>query len=171
MSALPISAHGGVAKEKPRQATSERALARGGVFVKQIRLSKGLYALVDDDDFDWLNQWTWYASQESRGTKFYAIRREKVDGKWVKIRMHVAIWVRHNGPVPDGHVIDHVNHFSLDNRKFQEGYVYSSVIKIGPQLEAITQAENMRRSPGWKKKGQKLTKPKKASQMVDNLEG
>ncbi len=121
--------------------------------MKQIRLSKGLYALVDDEDFDWLNQWSWYASHESRGTKWYAVRREK--GK--KIRMHVAIWEHHNGPVPKGLVIDHVNHFSLDNRKFQadgnDGFM--GVITPEPQLEAITQTENMRRSPGFKQKGKK----------------
>jgi hypothetical protein len=120
--------------------------------LKQIRLSKGLYALVDDDDFEWLSQWSWYASHESRGTKWYAIRREK----GVKIRMHVAIWVRHNGPVPKKLVIDHVNHNSLDNRKYVAECDPSQVrINVKPQLEAITQVENMRRSPGFKQKGQK----------------
>ena len=111
--------------------------------MKQIRLTKGLYALVDDEDYDWLMQWAWYASNESRGTKWYAIRREK--GR--KIRMHVAIFERHYGPAPKGRVIDHVNHNSLDNRKLIDNGVY--------QLEAVTQAENMRRSPGWKKRGVK----------------
>lgn len=149
--------------------------------LQQIRLSKGLYALVDSEDYDWLMQWTWYASNESRGTKWYAIRRE--NGK--KIRMHVAVWVRHNGPVPKGLVIDHVNHNSLDNRKFisekfDEAALEAKIADVAydlkrcfyfssgarwyhginnenkkPQLEAITQVENMKRSPGFKQKGQK----------------
>lgn len=130
--------------------------------MKQIRLTKGLYALVDDDDFEWLSQWNWHASNESRGTKWYAIRREN----GVKIRMHVAIWTKHNGPVPNGHVIDHVNHNSLDNRKHDIKFTYSEIdgcilpeariVSRICQLEAVTQAENMRRSPGWKRKGQKV---------------
>lgn len=116
--------------------------------MKQIRLSKGLYALVSEQDFDFLNQWTWYASNESRGTKWYAIRREK----GVKIRMHRVIAERRMNEnrylqsmtIPDGHVVDHVNHNSLDNRR--------------ENLEVITQVENMKRSPGWKKKGMRLEK-------------
>jgi hypothetical protein len=115
---------------------------RQGV-MRQIRLSKGLYALVDGDDFWWLMQWTWCASHESRGSKWYAIRFEIIDGKRTKIRMHRAIIERHHKlKVPVGHVVDHVNHNSLDNRK--------------QNLEVITQTENMRRSPGWKKRGQKV---------------
>lgn len=117
---------------------------------QQIRLSKGLYALVSAEDFDYLNQWSWYASNESRGTKWYAIRREN----GVKIRMHRVVAERRiaqgltnaatigMSTIPEGFVVDHINHNSLDNRR--------------ENLEVITQAENMKRSPGWKKKGMKL---------------
>lgn len=127
--------------------------------MKQIRLSKGLYALVNDEDYDYLNQWKWSASLESRGTKYYAVRKETRDGKRVKLRMHVEV-VKHRGiEIPPGHVVDHVNHNSLDNRfAILERdrcalYGWTAV----PQLEVITQAENMRRSVGWKKKGIKCS--------------
>lgn len=106
--------------------------------MKQIRLTKGLYALVDDADYAFLSQWTWCASHESRGTKWYAIRKE--NGK--KIRMHRVIAERKYGPIPEGMVVDHTNHNSLDNRS--------------RNLEICTQSENMKRSCGWKKKGIKL---------------
>ena len=32
------------------------------------------------------------------------------------IMEHVYIWEQHNGPVPDGHDIHHINHNKLDNR-------------------------------------------------------
>ena len=101
--------------------------------MKQIRLSKGLYTLVDDEDYDYLMQWIWYASNESRGTKWYAIRREA----GVKIRMHRVI-IERGEVIPSGMVVDHVNHNSLDNRR--------------ENLEVITQRENMKRSPGWKQR-------------------
>lgn len=107
--------------------------------MKQIRLTKGLYALVDDADYGWLSQWTWCASHESRGTKWYAVRRG-ADGK--KIRMHRAIAEKHYGAIPEGMVVDHTNHNSLDNQS--------------ANLEICTQTENMKRSCGWKKKGMKL---------------
>ena len=41
--------------------------------MKTIELSQGRFALVDDKDFHWLNQWEWSAIR-GRNT-FYAIRR------------------------------------------------------------------------------------------------
>lgn len=110
--------------------------------VRQLRLTQGLYALVDARDFEYLNQWNWHASQESRKTKWYAIRWEFVNGKRVKVRMHRQVIERHHGPIAEGLVVDHTNHNSLDNRLIN--------------LEAISQPENMRRSPGWKRKGVRL---------------
>ena len=115
--------------------------------MKQIRLTKGLYALVNDRDYEWLMQWKWYAEIAGRGTKFYAARRE---GK-LKIKMHRAIVERHGVVVPPGFVVDHVNHNSLDNRLYVGGIGLESKL----QLEVITQAENMRRSPNFRKKGEK----------------
>lgn len=97
-----------------------------------------MVALVSDEDFDRLNQHKWYASKESRGTKHYAIRKVRREGKQAKIRMHrevLGLPIKYDG----GLVGDHLNHDGLDNRR--------------ENLEAITQEENMRRSNGWKKKG------------------
>jgi len=117
--------------------------------MKQIRLSKGLYALVNDEDYEWLMQWCWYASSESRGTKWYAIRWETKNGKRVKIRMHRAIVWKRGIVIPSGYVVDHINHNSLDNR---------FTINDKQQLEVITQEENMKRSPGWKQKNKTYKK-------------
>lgn len=40
--------------------------------MKIIWLTKGQFTLVDDADFEWLNQWKWYASNKI--TTFYAQR-------------------------------------------------------------------------------------------------
>lgn len=106
--------------------------------MKEIKLTKGYVALVSDEDFERVNAFKWCASIESRGTKVYAIRRKMINGKRVKIRMSHFVLDVPPGTLPLGTVIDHKNHDGLDNRR--------------ENLEIISQTENMRRSPGWKKK-------------------
>ena len=77
---------------------------------KEIQLTQGQTALVDDDDFDTLNQFKWIA-QRSRST-FYANQCLKVNGKWTAISMHRAIL----SPLPDEET-DHINGNGLDNRR------------------------------------------------------
>ena len=71
--------------------------------MRKIKLTKGKYALVDDEDFDYLNQFKW-----SLNAQKYAGRYEK--NKY--IYMH-----RFLNKTPDGMVTDHINRNTLDNRK------------------------------------------------------
>lgn len=71
--------------------------------MKKIPLTKGEYALVDDDDYDFLTQRKWCAS--GRG---YAVSR--IDGKLVP--MHRLV-----NKTPAGKITDHINRDRLDNRK------------------------------------------------------
>lgn len=89
-----------------------------------IPLSKGQFAIVDEADFEWLNQWSWYL-----GTKGYAGRdqgRNKSE-KRRYIRMHTLITCP-----PPGMVTDHLNGNKLDNRR--------------SNLRICTQAKNTRNS-------------------------
>lgn len=70
--------------------------------MKEILLTKGKIAVVDDDDFDFLSQWKWHCARD------YAAR--SVLGR--KLFMHHQIVGR-----PDGMVIDHINGNTFDNRK------------------------------------------------------
>jgi hypothetical protein len=74
--------------------------------MKKIKLTQGKFALVDDDDFDYLNQWKWYAHKN--GYVFYAGRA--LGGK--SIKMHRTIL---NNPV--GMEVDHRNGNGLDNQR------------------------------------------------------
>lgn len=108
---------------------------------REIQLTQGKVAIVSDEDYEYLSQWKWCASLESRGTKWYAIRRARKEelaaGSSRKIRMHRVVMERCLGrPLTTEEVVDHVNHESLDNQR--------------PNLEAIDQDENMARSNGWK---------------------
>lgn len=59
--------------------------------MKTIALTHGKAATVDDQDYDWLMQWKWYA--EKGGCTFYAVRDEPrgQNGKRLRVRMHREI--------------------------------------------------------------------------------
>lgn len=86
--------------------------------MKKIQLSKGVYrptklkerhfAIVDDDDYAWLNQWNWTAIHTQRRNGGYAMRSEYGD----TILMHRLIM-----NAPEGMEVDHINGNGLDNRR------------------------------------------------------
>lgn len=77
---------------------------------KEIQLSQGKVVVVDDEDFEYLNQFKWYA-QKHKNT-FYAKRNE---GKYPfrkALRMHRIIM-----KVSDDYVVDHRDGDGLNNLK------------------------------------------------------
>lgn len=78
---------------------------------KEIQLTQGKVAIVDDDDFEYLNQCKWCANN-MKG-KFYAVRAYTLNSKNIFIYMHRLITNNNN---PKMHT-DHINGFTLDNRK------------------------------------------------------
>jgi len=76
---------------------------------KEIQLTKGKVAVVDDDLFNYLNQFKWYAN--NLNGKFYAVRRFMVKkGKQSVILMHRDIMKPNKG-----FVIDHIDGDTLNN--------------------------------------------------------
>jgi hypothetical protein len=76
--------------------------------MKEIKLTKGFVALVDDEDYEYLNQWKWCVS--SNGNRKYAIRGiKRSDGRTEIISMHRLIM---NTPV--GLLVDHIDHNGLN---------------------------------------------------------
>lgn len=70
--------------------------------MKKITLSQGFIALVDDVDFEFLNQWKWHVSKD-RNT-YYAVRNVRLnDGKRTRILMHRLLL-----DTPKGLVTDHI---------------------------------------------------------------
>ena len=79
--------------------------------MKEIELTQNQVALVDDEDFEYLNQFRWHALK-SRST-FYAVRKIRlINRKQIAIRMHRQIL-----NTPKGMETDHINHCGLDNRR------------------------------------------------------
>lgn len=79
--------------------------------MRRISLTRRQFAIVDDEDFEWLNQWKWYAQKRKDG--FAAARvSSRTDGHKT-ILMHRVIV-----DAPLGKLVDHINHETLDNRRF-----------------------------------------------------
>ena len=74
--------------------------------MKKIKLTRGEYAIVDEEDFEWLNRDKWYC-QVSSGIK-YAARRDRFE----IVYMHRLIL-----GTPEDKFTDHINQNGLDNRR------------------------------------------------------
>lgn len=80
--------------------------------MKEIILTQGKVALVDDEDFEYLNQWKWRA-QKGRDT-YYAVRFQWVNGRDTKISMHRLIL----SLVDKSILCDHRDRNGLNNQKY-----------------------------------------------------
>lgn len=74
---------------------------------KKVALGSGQFAIVDDEDFDLVNQYVWQGHKAGKAGKggdyVYAVTR---------IRMHRLVT-----NCPKGMYVDHINGDTLDNRK------------------------------------------------------
>lgn len=84
----------------------------GFIFMKEIQLTRGMVAMVDDEDFKQLNQFKWKANPGH--STFYASRNIYVSkGKWRTEIMHRVIM----GVTDSKKMIDHRDHNGLNNQK------------------------------------------------------
>lgn len=75
--------------------------------MKKIKLTKGQYALVDDDDYGELNKYKWYCTSEG-----YAMRRDNKKNKFKVLSMHRVLMKARKGQQ-----IDHINNNTVDNQR------------------------------------------------------
>jgi hypothetical protein len=79
--------------------------------MRLIPLTQGYFALVDDEDYDFLMQWKWTADRGRNS--YYAYRRISLsDGSRKKIIMHRIIM-----NTPGDLEVDHIDHDGLNNQK------------------------------------------------------
>lgn len=114
--------------------------------MREIELTKGQVAIVDDEDYEWLNQWDWYA--QKTGKNFYAVRKP-----WIQATQNCAkLYLMHREILkPEKNlVVDHINKNTLDNRR--------SNIRICTQSENLMNIETKSGHKGVFCQKRKLTK-------------
>lgn len=101
--------------------------------MKTIPLTRGMVALVDDSDFDWLSQWDWHV--HSSRDMLYAARSEynPQTGKIKTVLMHREIL-----KAPSNKLVDHKDRNSMNCQRYN--------------LRITNRLGSSRNRSGWKKK-------------------
>jgi len=84
--------------------------------MKYIDLTRGYRAIVDDEDFEWLNQWKWHTTTQTKpGEPYYARRTVQTGpGKSKSVLMHREIL----GLTRTVQHTDHRDGNGLNNRRY-----------------------------------------------------
>ena len=80
--------------------------------MKEIQLTQGKVALVDDEDFEYLSQWKWHIEKVRNNIYAKRTSSRNEDGKQSTIRMHRFIM-----NAKKYEIVDHENRNGLDNQK------------------------------------------------------
>lgn len=115
--------------------------------MKEIQLTQGQVALVDDEDYEWLNGFKWYTMKA--GHSFYAMRKILVNGKRKTQLMHILIM----GDNPLKLDIDHVKGNGLDNQRHMLRFCthQENLMNLKPQLNCAS----IYKGVSWHKKNEK----------------
>ena len=82
--------------------------------MREIQLTQGKVALVDDIDYEYLMQFNWYAMRQVR--KYRPVRSlKKADGAWVTVYMYHDIAERMGIDLEAASHIDHIDNETLNN--------------------------------------------------------
>lgn len=92
---------------KPKKTVRKRKASN----TARIKLSKGMFAIIDREYFDRVSAFKWHASHNGKNG-FIAKRTIYLNGNSSGIYMHRFIMNS-----PKGMVVDHINHNQLDNKK------------------------------------------------------
>lgn len=79
--------------------------------MKKISLTQGKFAIVDNNDFEWLSEWNWYFH------KGYAYRSKWIGGTRKKPKVTTFTMSREILQPGKNEQVDHINGNPLDNRR------------------------------------------------------
>lgn len=83
--------------------------------MREIELSLGQVALVDDADFEWLKTFEWWARWAKNTRSYYAISKERESPNvWRTVLMHrLILGLKYK----DGKICDHIDGNTLNNQR------------------------------------------------------
>lgn len=80
--------------------------------MKEIPLTQGEVALVDDEDYVYLSQFKWFVRKKKNENTCYAGRCVRINGRIKQVLMHREIL-----NTPKGVLVDHKDHNGLNNQR------------------------------------------------------
>lgn len=105
--------------------------------VKYIEMTNGGVAMVNEDVYQFMNQFKWYRSSEGYPT----MSRTGNGGIKHSVKMHHLVLGMEPGRTA---VVDHINFVKMDNRR--------------ENLRICTQSQNSKHIPGWRNKKSSIYK-------------
>lgn len=111
----------------PLKVTKNHANFKGNKFVNQEDCcvgqdAKGNEFYIDREDYEAVSEYCWTGQENKRqamGGKYFSARMSRKSPTGHKIVMlQNFIWELHNGPIPEGYRVDHINLKPYDNRYF-----------------------------------------------------
>jgi len=83
--------------------------------MKEIQLTQGKVTFVDDKNFEWLNEWKWYAWREPKSGLFYAKASSRIySGDWSAKPLSMARLIIQ---AAKGKLVDHRDRNTLNNQR------------------------------------------------------
>jgi len=100
--------------------------------MREIKLTQGRMAQIDDEDFEWLNQWKWCV-QRMHNT-YYAIRKQHIGNRYITIRMHRIIM-----RTPSHLQVDHKDRNGLNNQRLNLRNCNNSQNQMNKKSSGVSQ--------------------------------
>lgn len=131
--------------------------------MKEIKLSQGLVALVDDDDYEWLNSFKWCVRKG--GNNFYA--KTGIRGHGIRAKQDMHKLIMGNNPLKP--MIDHKDGNGLNNQRDNLRFctAQENQMNARPQLNCYS----LYKGVSWDKKRKKWVAYIRINRKMINLGG